>query len=92
MIPGQTLTGQVSSIITNDMNTSTPGQDSYCVLNNKNQAGCNANQPGPPESAPTSSVIDPLGIAHAPARIRRSHLAASTMLALKVKSSRPPRI
>jgi prepilin-type N-terminal cleavage/methylation domain-containing protein len=61
LIPGQTLKNQVSNIITNDPNTTTPGADSYCVLTNKNGNTCDPTQTLPSESAPTAgSVNDPL--------------------------------
>ncbi|MCU1363893.1 MAG: hypothetical protein JWM55_1721 [Acidimicrobiaceae bacterium] len=57
--PGQSIS-QVSNIITNDPNTSTPGSDSYCVLRGKKVTSCDPSQVGPTESAPPTSVVDPL--------------------------------
>jgi len=65
MIPGQTLDGQVGSIVTSDQNTTTPGSHSYCVLKNKNGSTCDPSQVGPPEVYLAPST-DPLSTLTAP--------------------------
>jgi prepilin-type N-terminal cleavage/methylation domain-containing protein len=65
LIPGQTLTGQVGGIVTSDQNTTVPGTDTYCVLNNKNGSTCNPSQVGPPETYQAPSA-DPLSVLTAP--------------------------